>query len=67
MDFKMSSGGLVSAMLSVRGKVDFIWLGWLGCEIAPEKQDEVKERLWKEYRCVPVFLSDSLSDAYYNG
>ena len=28
--FKMSSGGLVSALVSVRDKIPFLWIGWLG-------------------------------------
>lgn len=28
--FKMSSGGLVSALVSVRDRLPFLWLGWIG-------------------------------------
>jgi trehalose 6-phosphate synthase len=64
--FKMSSGGLVSALVSVRSKVDFIWIGWLGKEVPPADQAGVRKRLIDEFQCCPVFLSDALAGPYYN-
>jgi trehalose 6-phosphate synthase len=37
-NFVMSSGGLVTALSGVQNDLDFIWIGWLGCEIPPEEQ-----------------------------
>lgn len=65
--FKMSSGGLVSALVSVRDKLPFVWIGWLGKEIPPEDQPGIKRRLLAEYRCLPVFLTDALADKFYSG
>lgn len=66
--FRMSSGGLVTALQGVRDTHKFIWIGWLGgAEVAENEQAMVAERLLREYSCVPVFLSDSLVDKYYNG
>lgn len=31
--FKMSSGGLVTALQGVRGEMDFLWIGWMGIEV----------------------------------
>jgi hypothetical protein len=67
LTYKMSSGGLVSALMSIRDKVNFVWLGWLGKEVADEDKDQVRQHLYDEYRCVPVFITDELADAYYNG
>ncbi|RYY31777.1 hypothetical protein EON62_06215 [archaeon] len=66
-NFKMSSGGLVSALVSVRDKLQFIWIGWLGKEIPEKDQPMIRERLLKEYSCLPVFISDDLADLYYSG
>lgn len=65
--FKMSSGGLVSALVSVRDKLPFIWIGWLGREIPIEDQPAIRQRLMAEFRCLPVFLSDALAAKFYAG
>lgn len=65
--FKMSSGGLVSALVSVRDKQSFTWCGWLGTEVPVEDQQRIREQLWREHECVPVFLPDSIADPFYNG
>jgi trehalose-6-phosphate synthase len=44
-----------------------VWIGWLGEEVPPEDQDEVRQRLLAEHSCLPVFISDALVDKYYNG
>lgn len=31
--FKMSSGGLVTALQGVRHEMDFLWIGWMGVEV----------------------------------
>ena len=64
--FKMSSGGLVSALSAVKG-MNMSWIGWPGCEVPPEDQAVVTERLWAQYHAVPVFISNELADLYYNG
>lgn len=65
--FKMSSGGLVSALVSVRDRLRFVWIGWLGQEIPEEDHERITEQLWREHGCVPVFMSDALADPFYNG
>ena len=65
--FKLSSGGLVSALVSVRGKLKFVWLGWLGQVIPEADQPRIREQLLAEHNCVPVFLSEEIADTYYNG
>ncbi|TYZ65421.1 hypothetical protein PybrP1_002498 [[Pythium] brassicae (nom. inval.)] len=64
--FKMSSGGLVTALNGIRDEVPFIWIGWLGEEIAHEDQNKVREKLAQEFNCVPVFLSKEIASRYYN-
>jgi trehalose-6-phosphate synthase len=40
---KMSSGGLVAALSGL--KMKFIWIGWVGCEIDTEDQQQVEQLL----------------------
>jgi len=63
----MSSGGLVSALSGVQKDLDFIWIGWIGCEIDEAEQPELRRRLLEEHNCLPVFLSDDIIERYYNG
>jgi trehalose-6-phosphate synthase len=44
-----------------------VWIGWLGKEIDPQDQPDIRRRLLKEYNCLPVFIADDLAEAYYNG
>ena len=66
-EFKMSSGGLVSALSGCKKQMDFTWIGWLGIEIPREDREHVSKRLMDEYSCQPVFLPNSIGDKYYNG
>jgi len=65
--FKMSSGGLVSALSGMKRDMKFIWIGWPGMEIPEEEQEVVRQELFETYSCYPVFLSDEIADAHYNG
>mmetsp|Transcript_10631 Transcript_10631/g.40041 ORF Transcript_10631/g.40041 Transcript_10631/m.40041 type:complete len:1009 (-) Transcript_10631:187-3213(-) len=67
VSFRMSSGGLVTALQGTKLEMEFVWIGWLGGEVPEDEQDEIKERLWKEYKCVPVFITDELAAKFYNG
>lgn len=66
-DFKLSSGGLVSALSGLKKLMDFTWIGWLGIEIPEQDKQHVSDRLMQEYSCKPVFLPDDIGDKYYNG
>lgn len=63
-----SSGGLVSALRGVTA--ESLWVGWIGTSVNSNEESTVKpiiaESLMKQ-RCIPVFLSQSLVDRYYNG
>ncbi|OQA02911.1 MAG: Trehalose-phosphate synthase [Planctomycetes bacterium ADurb.Bin401] len=64
----VSSGGIVSALEGVRGDYEMIWLGWPGAAITGRKnQQHTKNLLFKDYGCLPVFLSDQEIDGYYHG
>lgn len=65
--FKMSSGGLVSALSGCKKTMSFTWIGWPGKHIPEADRDHVNKRLLDEYQCYPVYLSDELADRHYNG
>lgn len=61
-----SSGGLVSALESLQGRVNVKWIGWSGgyCNNEAEKQ-ALKDRL-EPFQYEPVFLTKEHMDYYYN-
>ncbi|GMK54194.1 hypothetical protein CspeluHIS016_0107800 [Cutaneotrichosporon spelunceum] len=65
--FKMSSGGLVSALSGCKKTMSFTWIGWPGKDIPVEDREYVNQRLLEEYQCYPVYLSDEVADRHYNG
>ncbi|KAH7103409.1 alpha,alpha-trehalose-phosphate synthase t [Auriculariales sp. MPI-PUGE-AT-0066] len=65
--FKMSSGGLVSALSGCKKFLDFTWIGWPGFWIPEEDRPLVDKRLREEFKCQAVYLEDELADSYYNG
>ncbi|TYJ55489.1 alpha,alpha-trehalose-phosphate synthase (UDP-forming) [Cryptococcus floricola] len=65
--FKMSSGGLVSALSGCKKSMSFIWIGWPGKDIPMADREHVNKRLLEEYNCLAVYLSDELADRHYNG
>lgn len=65
--FKMSSGGLVSALSGCKKTMSFTWIGWPGKDIPVADRKLVNSRLLEEYNCYPVYLSDELADRHYNG
>lgn len=61
----MSSGGLVAALSGIP-RESFIWLGWAGCVVPQQEEQEVINLLENE-GCAPVFLSDKIAKDHYNG
>jgi trehalose-6-phosphate synthase len=66
-NYKMSSGGLVSALSGLKKMMSFTWIGWPGVEVPEEERQQVCDKLLRDYSCVPVFVSDTVADLYYNG
>ena len=66
-DFKMSAGGLVSALAGVKNEFPFVWVGWSGSEVPDTDQDSLRRELRAQHGCVPVYLSDYDAHLYYNG
>jgi trehalose 6-phosphate synthase len=65
--FKMSSGGLVSALAGAKKYMSFTWIGWPGFSIPHKDRPLVDRRLREEYSCQAVYLDDELADRHYNG
>ncbi|GLB40159.1 putative glycosyltransferase family 20 [Lyophyllum shimeji] len=65
--FKMSSGGLVSALSGFKKSLNFTWIGWPGFFIPPKDRPHVDKRLMEEYSCQAVYLDDDVADQHYNG
>lgn len=65
--FKMSSGGLVSALSGCKKSMSFTWIGWPGFFIPPKDRPIVDKRLKEEYSCQAVYLDDEVADRHYNG
>ncbi|KAF9223506.1 glycosyltransferase family 20 protein [Gyrodon lividus] len=65
--FKMSSGGLVSALSGFKKSLSFTWIGWPGFFIPPKDRPYVDKRLMEEYSCQAVYLDDDIADRHYNG
>jgi trehalose 6-phosphate synthase/phosphatase len=65
--YKMSSGGLVSALSGLKKMMSFTWIGWPGVEVPLEEREEVSRQLMEQFSCVPVFLLDQVAELYYNG
>lgn len=68
LEFEPSAGGLATAMSSLKVK-NSVWVGW--CGIATEELNEADyDAIRKEFLkhdAVPVFLSKSQVDLYYDG
>jgi len=64
---KRSSGGLVSALDAVAEDRSLAWIGWPGAAVPEDEQAEIRNRLWGDFRCQPVFLTDEEIRGYYDG
>lgn len=65
--YKMSSGGLVSALSGVKRSISFTWIGWPGFYIPPEDREKVDQELMERFSCQAVHLEDEVADRHYNG
>lgn len=77
-EFKLSSGGLVSALSGLKKLRKFIWIGWpgnfchsspitVGLEVPEIDKHYISETLEKEHNCIPIFLDRDTADKYYRG
>ncbi|KAI9506587.1 glycosyltransferase family 20-domain-containing protein, partial [Coemansia spiralis] len=64
--FKLSSGGLVSALSGLKREMSFTWVGWPGKDFGDEDRKKINSLL-KENSCSAVYLDDETAELYYNG
>jgi trehalose-6-phosphate synthase len=65
--YKMSSGGLVSALSGLKRMMKFTWIGWPGINIPEQDRALVTKELMENHSCLPVFIDDEIADMHYNG
>ena len=61
-----SSGGLVSGLLLLHDEYETLWIGWPGF-VAKDDRQAISEKLTEAYNFHPVFMSEQVSDRYYEG
>ncbi len=74
-DYRETAGGLVTGLASYLSSIgsdpsapaEYLWVGWPGATIEPGAQLGIAERALKDYRSVPVFLSEAEMDQFYLG
>ncbi|KAJ1739785.1 Trehalose-6-P synthase/phosphatase complex synthase subunit [Coemansia sp. RSA 1086] len=64
--FKLSSGGLVSALSGLKREMSFTWVGWPGKDFGESDRQKINSLL-KENSCGAVYLDDETAELYYNG
>jgi len=69
LEYQKSIGGLATGLKSYHEQSDSIWVGWPGISeenILDKEKEHIQKELRREYKCLPVFLSDIEIDEYYN-
>ena len=61
-----SGGGLVTGLLSLHGEFETEWIGWPGV-VAKGDRQAIERKLTDEHGFHPVFMSQQVSDRYYEG
>lgn len=66
-DFKPSPGGVVSGMQDLPDEIKSLWVGWPGSQILKKHQPAMRKKLLKDFKSLPVFLTQSQIDGHYLG
>jgi len=69
LDVTPSVGGLATGLTSFYRTRDSVWVGWPGIvdeDCSSEEKEQIRARL-DELNCIPVFLSRSDIEGFYNG
>ena len=66
LEFSVSSGGMVSALLGVQ-HMRMVWVGWCELEDATAEEMQMVRRHMLRRGCVPIFLEPKVARGYYNG
>jgi trehalose 6-phosphate synthase/phosphatase len=60
-----SSGGLASALIGVKEKIPFKWIGWPGTSFLANQKKEVEQKLG-ESNLYPIFINKEQEEHYYH-
>jgi trehalose 6-phosphate synthase/phosphatase len=74
-EYRETTGGLVTGLSTYlstvgsepNGPSEYVWVGWPGSTIEPKGQAEITDHALKQFRSVPVFLSEGEMDKFYLG
>ena len=70
LEYIESVGGLATGLKSYHERSESIWVGWNGItdeEFDSSEKEDIEKRLLKQYKCLPVFLSNEEINEYYLG
>ncbi len=68
ISYKQSPGGLVTALGSLKGSHEQVWIGWPGqLDLSAVDPNKIREDLKKEFNAYPVFLNRKELKNYYYG
>ncbi len=72
--YNVSAGGLTTGLWSYLqrasregGNLDYLWVGWPGCSIPPEREEAVRNHAAQHYNASPVFLPEESMHRFYHG
>jgi len=58
---------LVQLKHGFSNETDVVYVGSLKVQVDPSEQDQVAQKLLREYRCIPTFLPSDLQQQFYHG
>ncbi|MHA1797720.1 MAG: bifunctional alpha,alpha-trehalose-phosphate synthase (UDP-forming)/trehalose-phosphatase [Candidatus Helarchaeota archaeon] len=69
LNYKLSTGGLTTALSSIHDKYSSFWIGWSGIILKKFKKHEIKaiKHYFSSQNCYPIFLDRREIDEYYQG
>lgn len=65
--YSQSAGGLATGLSSFHHPKKDLWIGWAGCEIEQEKDQEKLTKTLRKEGLVPIFMSNQEIEDFYEG
>ena len=69
-EYQKSIGGLATGLKDYHEHSDSVWVGWPGVNAEELSRDEIRNTsqvLKEDYKCLPVYLSESEVELFYHG
>jgi len=70
IEYIESIGGLSTGLKNIHHQGNSIWIGWPGIstdKLTENERNDINRTLIKDYKCLPVFLSEDEVNLYYHG